>query len=382
MSGPIDFSHLFNSSENSDIKLRMVLAAPAGPDAPAAKRQRTRTGDHAAANAAPQGAASPTEGRPQRDQRRPPRAVLREFDAHSVLLDESSDYIKGMPDWGQDEPGVVDIEVEDEGEVEAAELLLKTFYSTVDAGKPLRGASQATLLQVLLLADRLCAERAVGAAVHVLLSAPADGATGPLHWDTVTAVYRLPPALADNPVLKPLFDAAAFGLHQRLGDLDAAWLDTSCRAQLLALPFAALRQLLSDERTRVSSENTVVYTVAAWVKQNASSSAEQHAELAQCVRAPRLTPLYSAAFGAQLLTSWSPAISAADMHYALASAGLPAADKAKAMSDLLQYSHLPLARHAAWRLLQRPTSRVTEAALELRPLQKLAVPCRRKSGVR
>jgi hypothetical protein len=43
---------------------------------------------------------------------------------------------------------VVDIEVEDEGEVEAAELLLKTFYSTVDAGKPLRGASQATLLQV------------------------------------------------------------------------------------------------------------------------------------------------------------------------------------------------------------------------------------------
>jgi hypothetical protein len=69
------------------------------------------------------------------------------------------------------------------------------------------------------------------------------------------------------------------------------------------------------------------------------------------------------------------------MHYALAFAGLPAADKAKAMSDLLQYSHLPLARHAAWRLLQRPTSRVTEAALELRvPLAQLRQLCERAAA--
>jgi hypothetical protein len=43
---------------------------------------------------------------------------------------------------------MLDVEVECEGEVEAAEVLLKTFYSTVDAARPLQGASHATLLQV------------------------------------------------------------------------------------------------------------------------------------------------------------------------------------------------------------------------------------------
>jgi hypothetical protein len=221
--------------------------------------------------------------------------------------------------------------------------------------------------QVLLLADRLRAERAVEAAVQVFVGAATAGAAGALDWDTVTAVYQLPPALADNPVLKPLFEYAAAALQERLGDLDATLLNGERRAQLLALPFAAMRQLLSDDRTCVSSENTVVYTIAAWIKKNASS-AEQRAELAQCVRAPLLTPLYSAAVAAQLLTSWSPAISPADMHYALVFAGLSEAVR----KELLEVDGIPLECHAAWQLPSRRISRTTQAVVEWRvPLAEL-----------
>lgn len=43
---------------------------------------------------------------------------------------------------------MLDVELDDEGEVPAAELLFKSMYSTADAGRPLKGADQATLLQV------------------------------------------------------------------------------------------------------------------------------------------------------------------------------------------------------------------------------------------
>ncbi|KIZ03476.1 hypothetical protein MNEG_4485 [Monoraphidium neglectum] len=314
MSGAVDFLDLYDTAVSSDVQIRITVPA-AEDDAPPAKRQQL----------------DQKEGQ-QKD--REERRTVKVISGHTIILQKASDWAKcklGL-EWRKDTPGMLDVEVECEGEVEAAEVLLKTFYSTVDAARPLQGASHATLLQVLLLADRLRAERAVEAAVQVFVGSATAGAAGALDWDTVTAVYQLPPALADNPVLKPLFEYAAAALQERLGDLDATLLNGERRAQLLALPFAAMRQLLSDDRTCVSSENTVVYTIAAWIKKNASS-AEQRAELAQCVRAPLLTPLYSAAVAAQLLTSWSPAISPADMHYALVFAGLSEAVLEAATGD-------------------------------------------------
>lgn len=77
---------------------------------------------------------------------------------------------------------------------------------------------------------------------------------------TLMAVYTLPPAYADNAVYKHMFDVAALALQRQLGDLDAAWLDSSEVEQIRQLPFPAITRLLTDgahatdERTRVSSE--------------------------------------------------------------------------------------------------------------------------------
>lgn len=46
------------------------------------------------------------------------------------------------------EPGVLELEVDNESEAEAAELLLKSMYSTANVALPLQGSNQAMLLQV------------------------------------------------------------------------------------------------------------------------------------------------------------------------------------------------------------------------------------------
>jgi hypothetical protein len=227
-------------------------------------------------------------------------------------------------------------------------------------------------IQVLLLADRLRAERALCAAVNALLATADTSMAGVLDWDTILALYALPPAVAKSKALKPLWNAGAAALQHRLGDLDAAWLDAGCRAQLLALPFEALRHLLSDERTRVSSENTVVYTVAAWINDNAGGvdGAMQRAALAHYVRAPHLSKLYCASAGSWLLTRWSPHISAADVH--CATDLQEADDSSKLRTRLLKAKGLPLAHRSAWRLPPRPTSSVKEAVVEWRvPLSEM-----------
>jgi hypothetical protein len=83
---------------------------------------------------------------------------------------------------------------------------------------------------------------------------------------------------------KPLYKAAAEKLQEQLGDLELVWSSSSSTSSgggggsdstagqvqskqqllLLALPFAALEALLADDRTRVTSENTVLYTIRSW----------------------------------------------------------------------------------------------------------------------
>jgi hypothetical protein len=226
--------------------------------------------------------------------------------------------------------------------------------------------------QVLLLADRLRAERALSAAVNVLIATAGAGTADVLDWDTVHALYTLPLAVAKSKALKPLRRAAAVALQHRLGDLDAAWLDAARRAQLLALPFEAVRQLVRDERTRVSSENTVVYTIAAWIDAAGGDGcgAMQRAALAKHVRAPHLSSLYCATAGSRLLTSWLPDISGADVHFAALFQEVD--DGSMLQTRLLRAKGLPLARRSAWRLLPRPPSSVTEANVEWRlPLSEM-----------
>jgi hypothetical protein len=103
---------------------------------------------------------------------------------------------------------------------------------------------------------------------------------------------RQPPAAA-------LRQYAADALQQLFGDLEAVWASAdngAKQAELLSLPFEALKALLADRRTCVASEkNTVAHTVARWVGQYELGSwpVEPLEALLKLVRVASLTPHYA-----------------------------------------------------------------------------------------
>jgi len=259
----------------------------------------------------------------------------------------------------QSNPGVVQLTADDESEVEAAVLLLKCMYSPADAGKPLEGASQSVLLQVLRLADQLQAQPCEAAAARAL------AASSPLDWSTVLAVYSLPPSYSNNAAYQPLYNAAAAALQTQLGDLDAAWLDDGKAEQLLALSFAVLMQLLYDYRT-CACENTVYYTCCAWIDRHEADE-EQRSELLECVRMPHISTLYLATVVSSSISQLTDSITPADLLHAAAYAAQPATVK----ESMLRWNRT-LIRHQTWQLPKRPASSAQSAEVEwLVPLSEL-----------
>lgn len=102
------------------------------------------------------------------------------------------------------------------------------------------------------------------------------------------------------PAFRPLLKAAGKALQAELGDLEEVWTDPTGEKQerLLSLPFAAVKALLADNRTRVTSENTAVYTAARWLDaadgiDDPVGSAEA-IELRRLIRVAHLTPRFAA----------------------------------------------------------------------------------------
>ena len=253
----------------------------------------------------------------------------------------------------------LDVVLEDEGELEAAELLLQCIYSTADPCRPLRAAPAAAALRVLRLAGRLEVAAGVRAAAQVLLERCRGGA---LPWDAVVAAFELPlprggehDAAAAAAAARPLRAAAEAALLAELGDLDLALLDARARERLLALPFEAIRALLSDGRARASSEAAVFYAADAWLAArgngSGSTSAEERAGLAACVRAPRLPLTYLSAVVAA--SPWyTESVPPEALHEAVAFAAARARIEALATSAV----ETPAPRLPAWALPARPAS--------------------------
>jgi len=234
------------------------------------------------------------------------------------------------------------------------------MYSTADAGKPLQGASQSVLLQVLWLADQLQAPPCAAAAARAL------AASRPLDWSTALGVYRLPPSYSDNAAFQPMFTAAAAAVQIQLRDLDAAWLDDGKAEQLLALPFAAVKQLLSDNRTR-AREDTVYYTCCAWIDGH-KADAEQRRGLLECERMPHISSFYLAGVVSSSITQLTDSIATADLLHAAAYA----AATAGMQKTMDRRKYLSFTKHPAWRLPMRPASAVQSAVIEWRvPLSEV-----------
>jgi hypothetical protein len=93
------------------------------------------------------------------------------------------------------------------------ELLVQGMYA---AQPDVNACSQEQLLQLLLLADRYGVPKVLAAVLASFAGiAPAD-----LEWQTVQALYALPPGCADLDACKSVFAVAGDKLQQELGDLE------------------------------------------------------------------------------------------------------------------------------------------------------------------
>jgi hypothetical protein len=131
------------------------------------------------------------------------------------------------------------------GQLALGELLVKGMYA---AQPGISSCSQQQLLQLLLLADHYGVPKVLSAVSAASASMP----TADLHWETVHALYALPPGCAKVDVCRSLFAATGEKLQQDLGDLELVWADrSSSKQQLLkSLSLGLLLQLLGDHRTR------------------------------------------------------------------------------------------------------------------------------------
>jgi hypothetical protein len=109
-----------------------------------------------------------------------------------------------------------------------------------------------------------------------------DCTAADLDWEAVCGAYSLPASFADNAAFADVYKAAADALQHTLGDLELVFADEQKRQLLLDLPHAALLQLLRDERTRVSSENTAAHAVLEWADDN-DATTEQMQQLVRAL---------------------------------------------------------------------------------------------------
>ncbi|GBF91923.1 hypothetical protein Rsub_04647 [Raphidocelis subcapitata] len=333
-----DLSSWFDSTEFADVTVRFVLegtGAPPTADADAGSEQ---------------GAG---EERPLQ-RRRLCSPALRELPAHRLVLAQGSTWARAAlgKAW-KTEGGTLDILLGSERELEAAELVLRMIYHAArDPGELLSGVAQATVLQVMALADQLGTTGPEAAAAAALAAAPA------LEWQSVLALASLPPVRARSPALAPLMARVADAVLARFGScLDSIWRDEDRAATLRALPFGALRTLLTDPRTAASSEEMAFFTAAEWLSANGARASERdEAALVECIRLPGLRSLFSAT--AAQSSEWvTRHVSAAKLHAAVAAGAAPRELRA----GLLAATGCP----AVCQLPARPPAPAGEGAAEI-----------------
>lgn len=154
------------------------------------------------------------------------------------------------------------------GQVSLGIKLIDSMYEPVP---DLTGLEQEQLLHLITLADRYSVQKVLVAAASAIAAIPqAD-----LAWQTVMAMYCLPPGAAaaagcngagttgstGSASLERMYAACSAKMQLVLGDLEVSVADPEKWQQLLALPYAAVKQLLEAPDTRAASEHTVYYVI-------------------------------------------------------------------------------------------------------------------------
>lgn len=144
------------------------------------------------------------------------------------------------------------------------------------------------LVQLMLLADSYDVGKVLAAAARALGQLQPEQIT----LEVVSRVFALPESCLKLKCFEAARTKAAEQLQQQFGDLEEVWGDSSQAEQLLQLPFAAMLQLVQDGRTKVASEDTVMYTLERWLGENPDTSSEQQQQLADTVRLPLCTATF------------------------------------------------------------------------------------------
>jgi hypothetical protein len=243
------------------------------------------------------------------------------------------------------------------GQLELGRRLITAMYSS---SPDLSDLEAPQLMALVALAECYGVGKVVTAAAAQLHRLNID--TMPL--ETAAAVFELPEACLGLPAFMPVQQTAASKLQQQLGDLEVVWGDEDKQQALLALPLGALLQLLKDDRTAVASEDTAVYTAAAWLAAH-EGAAVSASQLLGVLRLPWCTATYLSATRVRNdLTSWG--LSLPEVCDLGAMAGLPD-------SGRRSWARSVYPRRTAWHLARRPASAVAQlevdAQLSLSELQ-------------
>jgi hypothetical protein len=242
------------------------------------------------------------------------------------------------------------------GQLELGRRLITSMYSS---SPDLSDLDALQLMQLVTLAECY----GVGKVV--------EDAAGQLHELTVqsmpleiaAAVFELPEACLELEAVQQVQQAAADKLQQELGDLEVVWGDEGKRQALKELPYGALLRLLGDRRTRVASEDTVVYTALNWFRTKAASPGKQlqQQQLAAVFCLPHCTGTYLARLSKPPTTEERPRSWVYDDDIQLVIGLLAVSGRSSTQrSGWLQAAQ---ADRPAWHLQPRPMSAVSQLQL-------------------
>jgi hypothetical protein len=245
------------------------------------------------------------------------------------------------------------------GQLELGRRLITTMYSS---SPDLSDLNAPQLMQLVTLAECYSVGKVVADAAAQL------NKLGVETIDIAAAVFKLPEACLQLAAMRKVQQAAADRLQQELGDLEKVWADEDKQPQLLGLPSAALLQLLRDERTRVASEDTAVYTAQAWLDRRFGGvrmivpgrpdpKQQQQQQLASVLRPPHCTATFLALLAANS-SDWGWVYN----HEPRLLVDLVASIGRSGPERELWAAAIPEDK-VAWRLLPRPVSAVTQLEL-------------------
>jgi hypothetical protein len=212
--------------------------------------------------------------------------------------------------------------------------------------------TQVQQLQLLQLAESYN----VGQIVHATSQTLGSLSPDQLEWSTTVEIYRLPETCAANPAYAAVYSIAAAKLHKDLGDLEMCNRRGTGVTRLTQLPFAGLKQLLSDERTAVASEDTVWTAVHMWLAKN-HCEAHQRQQLAALLRVGQCSPLFSSTVVCQPGTWFADCLDAGSL---VTAASLSWSRQAKHGLDMQALRQLDgnLNGRPGWSLPPRPASAI------------------------